>query len=104
MVLGDDIYYFDEETGLAFTGDTEIWGGLETTFNEEGRLISGGTGFVSKGSNTLYYQKLIMYKGWLDLDGDIYYFSNVTGYMSTGLATVSGVVYHFSIDGKLIGK
>jgi len=103
LVLGDDKYYFDEETGYAYTGTRVIWG-LETTFDEHGRYVSGGTGFVQQGNHILYYNKLLLHKGWLELDGATYYFSNVTGYMSTGITLIDGKLYEFGKDGKLIRR
>ena len=104
FAIGKDLYYFDEETGFARTGKTEVWG-LETVFDEEGRFLSGGTGFVKIGDNTLYYRNLRFYKsGWATIDGYTYYFSYENGYMRTGRTRIGEFLYDFTEDGKLIRK
>jgi len=104
LVLGNDVYFFDETTGYAYTGEMEVYG-LQAVFDEKGKLISGGTGFVTVDGNTMYYQKLTAYKkGWIEIDGATYYFSKTTGYMRTGVTKIGDKLYEFAKDGKLIGE
>lgn len=102
LVHGKDKYYFDEETGYAYTGVTEVWE-LEATFDEDGRFISGGTGFVKRDKYTYYYQEFEMFRGWLELNDEKYYFLITNGQMCTGVVYISGKPYEFLSDGRLIG-
>ncbi len=98
--MGDNMYYFDEE-GYAYQGTVEIYG-LETTFDENGIYIEGGIGFTLDGTNTVYYDKLVMLMGWQEINDKIYYFSQANGRMATGKATIRGRQYNFGSDGALL--
>src|SRR5699024_3300100 len=101
LVLGKDKYFFDVDTGYVFTGKTKIWG-LEEELDENGKLISGVTGFEKDKKGTKHYIELEVTKGWKTIDGDEYYFSNVTEYMRKGITNIHGDAYIFTEDGKLI--
>src|SRR5690606_33435366 len=61
LLMGSDKYYFNDETGYAHTGELDIWG-LIAVFDDNGKLVSGGTGFVKDGSITRYYRNLELHK------------------------------------------
>ena len=80
-------YYFDE-TGKAVDGEYTI-DEVKMIF-DNGLLIGGHTGFLTKSSgNTYYYQNGNMYYGWLEMDGKWYCFDETNGIMVVGDGTAA---------------
>ena len=84
---GSDQYYFDAN-GKAVDGK-QIMDEVEMNF-ENGKLVSGYTGFKKKSDGkTYYYQNGSMYYGWLELDGYWYCFNDATGVITVGDGTAN---------------
>ena len=103
LVIESEIYYFDEETGYAVRGESEVLG-LNATFDNTGKLIEGGTGFIGVGSRVQYFEKLILAKGWTEINGDTYYFDNVYGYMARNIRQIGYSFYEFTDSGIFISQ
>lgn len=91
----ENIYYFDED-GKALIGTHEVFG-LETTFNERGEFVSGGTGFVNIDNKTYYYKslELVRHTGITKIEGKYYYFSSIDFSVRKGLYRIAGITYLF---------
>ena len=80
-------YYFDE-TGKAVDGEYTI-DEVKMIF-ENGLLVGGHTGFLTKtNGNTYYYQNGNMYYSWLEVDGKWYCFDEANGVMIVGDGTAA---------------
>ncbi len=65
---------------------------IEETYLEDGWHTIDGVRY--------YYEHGIPYTGWLDWQGDSYYFHNDTGVMATGNLKLGDTTYAFGPDGK----
>lgn len=123
MAYVDDSYYFGDD-GMAVTGEQTI-DGKTYTFDEEGKFVKGS--FVDEAVTVDGEQRIITrYYGaggiyatrWVELEGNIYYFSKPYDYSELpddgamyrgGTFTVrtagknSMRKFTFAVDGKLIG-
>ena len=107
MSVGDDRYRFDAN-GAGLHGTVEI--DEVELFFENGRLVGGHTGFVTKSDGKTYlYNDGVLTLGWYLLDGDWYHFDTGTGAMNTGThvlpdaeAKSKNAYYDFAPDGKLL--
>lgn len=108
LILANDKYYFDNN-GYALIGEHDMWG-IATTFDENGKLISGGTGFTREyQANKLFYlDKLENNKlGWFQVGDDYYFASTTNREIITGKSIVrmrngKHITQTFDSDGKLI--
>ena len=109
---GEDKYFFDE-SGKAVDGK-KIMNGVEMTF-DNGRLVSGFTGFkTEQDGKTYYYDNGSMHLGWLQLGDKWYHFDAETGVMTVGDGTAKtklfpdkeakakGAYYVFAADGQAL--
>ena len=107
FLFGSDTYFFDKN-GVGFDGEETV-DGIKATF-ENGLMVSGHTGFITKeDGKTYHYDNGKMTRGWLFLGDDLYHFDPDSGVMTTGKKeqpdeeTVSkGVYYDFADDGKVL--
>ena len=89
-VMPDDgtTRYFDEETHIMVTGETEI-SGNRYLFDADGVML---TGFRETGGVTRYYspETGIMKLGWFNDKTDLYYYDETTGGMATSWEEIEG--------------
>ena len=106
FLLDHDVFYFDEN-GVAYDGEVVI---DEVTMEfDNGKLIGGYTGFITKtDGNTYHYEDGKMTFGWYETEGKWYSFNTETGVMCTGIhvqpdaeARSKNAYYDFAADGVL---
>lgn len=91
-------YYFAKENGYMVTGEYEI-SGIIHRFDKDG-VYTPTNGFYNEENGTRYYVNDIYQTGWIEIDGEYYYFSRMTGYLVRGSQTIDGQWYGITNDGK----
>ena len=104
FLIDTDEYCFDEN-GVAYDGEQTV---DEVPFVfDNGLVVSGHTGFITKSNGkTYYYDNGIMAVGVTRIGEDDYYFypmedSEDYGAMRTGSQVINGVRYQFYPDGRM---
>ena len=104
FLIDTEEYCFDEN-GVAYDGE-QIVDEVPFIF-DNGRVMSGYTGFITKSSGkTYYYEDGVMAVGITHIGEDDYYFYPVEGsedygVMRTGSQIINGVRYQFYPDGRM---
>ncbi len=49
-----------------------------------------------------YFENDVYKSGWIEIEGEKYYFSKLDGYMITDPTEISGQLYYFNSDGRLV--
>ncbi|MCD7774202.1 MAG: phosphodiester glycosidase family protein [Clostridiales bacterium] len=106
LANGTDYYYFDEN-GHAITGTLEE-DGHTYTFGEDGKMTKGSLELQSNG-RYCYYIAGSKQRGWVEIEGLLYYFNRSNGKFDTMSGTVTinnntsiDLVYTFSEEGYLL--
>lgn len=106
QTIGDDWYYFYEDTKVAQTGIGYHFSGVKYVFDKTGKLTSGV--WIENANGRRYFYGPSWYaQRWAQIDGESYYF-NKSGYCVTGNHVVDdGTLIHFiacvfGSDGKLL--
>lgn len=110
MKIKGEEYYFSEESGIFRTGLCEINGGEyyfddhgfpDTGFDSDGGYYYDESGKRVTGwakiNNVQYYflKNGEMAKGFVEIEGKIYYFDDDDGHMATGWQDIDGKKYYF---------
>ena len=107
------VYYVDGNAANGWVGDYYYVNGVKTTgialvdgfyydFGDDGVSQGKYTGLINEGGK-YYYAKLgVLATGWVDVDGEWYYFRTTTKFAATGTYTVSGVAFEFGENGALL--
>jgi len=104
FLVDEDNYCFDEN-GVAYDGE-QVIDEVPLVF-DNGRVISGYTGFIKKtNGNTYYYDNGKMALGMTDIGDDTYYFNTNEdsadyGAMVTGWQSVNSSRYYFDKEGRM---
>ena len=104
FLVGEDNYCFDEN-GVAYDGE-QVIDEVPLVF-DNGKVISGYTGFIKKtNGKTYYYDNGKMALGMTDIGDDTYYFntkedSSDYGAMVTGWQSVNSSRYYFDAEGRM---
>ena len=104
FLVEEDNYCFDEN-GVAYDGE-QVIDEVPLVF-DNGKVISGYTGFIKKtNGKTYYYDNGKMALGMTDIGDDTYYFntkedSSDYGAMVTGWQSVNSSRYYFDAEGRM---
>ena len=104
FLVEEDNYCFDEN-GVAYDGE-QVIDEVPLVF-DNGKVISGYTGFIKKtNGNTYYYDNGKMALGMTDIGDDTYYFNTNEdsadyGAMVTGWQSVNSSRYYFDKEGRM---
>ena len=78
--IGGDWYYFNPKNDAAVSGNYKI-AGVKFHFEDDGKLTDGVWVNTLQGTR-YYYGPSVHWKGWEEIDGEMYYFSE--GYLVSG--------------------
>ena len=104
FLVEEDNYCFDEN-GVAYDGE-QVVDEVPFVF-ENGRVVSGHTGFIKKtNGKTYYYDNGKMALGMTEIGDDTYYFNTKEdspdyGAMVTGWQSVNSSRYYFDAEGRM---
>ena len=65
------------------------------------RTSANKSGFIKEGNDTFYYKSGSKTKGWVDANGERYYFLNDYTMAASMFRTINNVKYYFKADGTL---
>ncbi|WP_177205631.1 phosphodiester glycosidase family protein [Acetitomaculum ruminis] len=107
-VIDTNVYYFDEKGQMVKSAEVNL-NGEKLIFGEDGKMtdangtvITLGDSFSVVAGQSYYLAEGKSQYGWLEVDGEKYYFEPMTTAMVKGFYEISGKTYYFDQDGKML--